>query len=173
MKVNRNTEEKRDIYRLHVSLRQLVDALYKLRMIELNKYRISPEQAAAIICISNIGEKATPAEISRWLFRERHSVLVLLRRMEKLGLIKMAPNIKNKHSIIVSLTEKGREAYQDVAQFHYAVDVIGTLPKKKREQLYSLLQVLRNRAFKNLKLNARANAQLTAAIMFPFSDIEE
>ena len=74
-------------YNLWVLLHQAKDAVFKAREKELSQYGISAMEAAALFIIQAIGDKATPAEISRWIFREHHTVTALLSRMEKKGLI--------------------------------------------------------------------------------------
>jgi len=50
---------------------------------ELFQSVITPEQAVVLFVIQAISLRRAPAEISRWLLREPHSTLGLLRRMEK------------------------------------------------------------------------------------------
>jgi DNA-binding MarR family transcriptional regulator len=162
------TAEKRDVYRIIFAMRQIVDALYKLRLVELNKYNISPEQASALICIHHLG-KPTPTEISRWLLRGRHTASVLLKRLEKLGFIKMEPDQKNKHYIRITLTDKGERAYNDAIQFPHASKIITALPQNVRDQLYNNLQEMRELTLEELKLTTKEISGLTEAIMLPFS----
>jgi len=61
-----------DSYRLFHLLRQTADVVHKTREVELKKYKLTPEQAGALVGIHSLGKKATPAELSRWLFRERN-----------------------------------------------------------------------------------------------------
>ena len=98
-------------YRLWVLLHQTRDAVHIARKKELGRFEISTIQAAALFIIQAIGEQATPAEISRWLFRKPHSVSGLLNRMEKEGLVKKTKDLDKKNLVRVTLTEKGRQAY--------------------------------------------------------------
>ncbi len=59
-------------YNLWVLLHQAKDAVFKARQKELSQYGISAMEAAALFIIQAIGNKPTPAEISRWIFREHH-----------------------------------------------------------------------------------------------------
>ena len=58
-------------------------AMHKARAKELFQYGITPEEASVLFVVNAIGDKATPAEVSRWVLREPHSVSSLLSRMEK------------------------------------------------------------------------------------------
>jgi DNA-binding MarR family transcriptional regulator len=89
---HRTTEETRDLYRLYVVFKHTFEAIQLCREADLKKYDITPEQATALILLKNIGEKATPTEVSGWLFRKPHTALNLLRRMQKQGLVDMTPD---------------------------------------------------------------------------------
>jgi DNA-binding MarR family transcriptional regulator len=145
-----------DSYRLFHLLRQTADCVNKAREVELKKYNLSPEQAAALVCIRSLGDKATPAELSRWLFRKRNSITILLNRMYKRGLIDKRVNTERKNSITISLTEKGYNAYKHSLEFQAFYPIIDALSRKKREQLWSLLQDIRLEVFKDLHLDVEA-----------------
>jgi DNA-binding MarR family transcriptional regulator len=143
-------------YKLAHLLRQTSDAIHKAREIELRKYGITPEQAGALVCIRSLGNKATPAEISRWLFREPNSITILLRRMHKLGLITRKADTKRKNLIRIGLTKKGYEAYKHAIEFQGFFPVVDVLPERKRRQLWSLLQTMREKLFETLRLDVKA-----------------
>jgi DNA-binding MarR family transcriptional regulator len=143
-------------YRLFHLLRQASDAIHKTREIELKRYNLTPEQAGALVCIHSLGNKATPSELSRWLFRERNSITILLNRMHKLGLINKTADTRRKNIIRLTLTKKGYEAYKHSVEFSSFMPIIDLLPENKRRQLWSLLQIIRLKIFDELHINAKA-----------------
>jgi DNA-binding MarR family transcriptional regulator len=145
-----------DSYKLFHLLRQTSDVIHKAREYELKKYSLSPEQAGALVCIYSLGSKATPAELSRWLFRERNSITILLNRMHRIGLIEKRPDTQRKNLIRLSLTAKGYEAYKRSVEFQAFFPLIDVLPAKKRQQLWDLLQTIRLNVFKELRLDAES-----------------
>lgn len=155
-----NPEETPELYRLSVLIKQTENAITKARENELKKYGISPEQAAALICIRSLGDRATSAEISRWLFRDESSTLVLIRRMLKQGLIIKTIDSNNKHLMKIKLTSKGFEAYENAIKFLSLYDIFESLTKEKRQQLDLLLEILRSRAFEVLGLDAKTYSGL-------------
>jgi MarR family transcriptional regulator, organic hydroperoxide resistance regulator len=169
-KPQRSIEETRDLYRLYVVFKHTFEAIQRCREADLKKYNITPEQATALILLNNIGEKATPTEVSGWLFRKPHTVLNLLRRMQKQGLVNMTPDSRNKHIIRIKLTAKGYKIYCHVIQYTSAADTLGSLSKEEQQQLWSLLQSVKEKATKYLNLDTKAVSRLTAALMLPFSD---
>jgi DNA-binding MarR family transcriptional regulator len=154
---NNNSKNSYDIavegYKLFFMLRLTVDAVHKFREMELNKYGISPEQALALVCIYSLENKATPAELSRWLHREPNSITILLNRMEKLGLIRKKADLKRKNVIRLSLTPKGVVAYRHSVEFRIFNILMDVLPEKKRKQLQSILQIIRKEVYKRLDLD--------------------
>lgn len=92
-------------YKLWVLLRQAADAIYKARSKELSPLGLSPMASAILFIILAIGERATPAEISRWMFREAHSVSGLLDRMEEKGLVRRTKDLEKKNLVRISLTD--------------------------------------------------------------------
>jgi DNA-binding MarR family transcriptional regulator len=151
-----NSESIIESYRLFHLLRQAADAVHKTREVELKKYKLTPEQAGALVGIHSLGGKATPAELSRWLFRERNSITILLNRMYKLGLINKKADTNRKNIIRLSLTQKGYEAYKHCIEFKSFYPIISVLPENKRKQLESLLQIIRLQVFKDLNIDTDA-----------------
>jgi DNA-binding MarR family transcriptional regulator len=145
-------------YRLFSLLRQTADSVLKAREAELKKYNLSPEQAAALVCIRSLDNKATPAELSRWLFRKRNSITILLNRMHKLGLIGKRVNKDRKNSITIRLTKKGYDAYLKSIEFRAFRSIIEVLPEEKQKQLWKLLQTVRLKVFKDLMLDINAHS---------------
>ena len=137
-------------YNLWVLLQQVGHAAFKARQKELNQYGISNMQAMVLFVIQAIGNKATPAEISRWVFREPHSVSGLLSRMEKDGLVRKVKDLGRKNLVRVALTEKGQQVYHQSTKIKSIRKVISSLSEEERRQLGSCLETLRNEAFKEL-----------------------
>jgi DNA-binding MarR family transcriptional regulator len=143
-------------YKLFFLLRTTADTVHKYRENELNKYGVSPQQALALVCIYSLKNKATPAELSRWLFREPNSITILLNRMEKLGLIKKKADLKRKNVIRLSLTPKGLQAYRNAVEFQTFLTLSDILPEAKRKQLESILHTVLKGVCQRLDLDIKA-----------------
>ena len=144
----KNIASQDEYYNLWALLRQTREAMFMARKKDLGKYNISPRRAAVLFIIQAIGDKATPAEISRWLFREPHSVSHILSRMEKEGLVRKAKDLDRKNMIRVSLTDKGLEVYEQVMKRESIHNVVSALSEEERERLKSYLKILRGKALK-------------------------
>jgi DNA-binding MarR family transcriptional regulator len=135
-------------YDLWVLVRQTRDAIIKAREKELVQSGISSIQAAVLFTLQAIGNEATPAEISRRLVREPHSVSGLLSRMEKQGLIKKVKNLPRKNMVRVTITEKGQAAYHKSAERASMHEVMAILSENERKELWTLLEKLRDKSLK-------------------------
>jgi len=136
--------------RLVVLLRNTSDIVVKARNRELRKYGISLEEWGVLSVINIIGEEATPAEISRWLFREHHSVTTILNRMARKGLIKRTKDLERKNMVRATLTEKGEKLFQTASKAQVPERVVSNLSIEDRKQLVRSLYTLRAGAQKEL-----------------------
>ena len=137
-------------YNLWVLLRQTRDAIIKARARELQQYGISSIQAAVLFTIQAIGDSATPAEISRRLIREPHSVSELLSRMEREGLIKRVKDLPRKNQVRVLITDKGRQAYEQSTEREAIHRIMSVLSEEEHQQLRSCLEKLRDEALRQV-----------------------
>jgi DNA-binding MarR family transcriptional regulator len=149
-------------YELWVLLSQVQEVIFKARENELRAVGVTPRKAAVLFIIKAIDGLATPAEIARWMYREHHSVVGILNRMEKEGLLKMKKGIPRKHMISVELTKKGEEAYirsRDLVSIH---NIMSSLSKVEKDNFRKHLETLRDRALMELK-----NSKQTTVFPYP------
>jgi DNA-binding MarR family transcriptional regulator len=137
-------------YQLWVLLSQAADTTLRARQKELDRYGISTAEAAVLFVVQAIGERATPAEITRWLLREPHTVTELLNRMERGGLVTKTKDLERKNLVRVSITEKGRQAYQQSTKRKSIRKMMSVLSREERQQLGAYLERLRNKALGEL-----------------------
>ena len=136
-------------YYIWILLNQARDSILRFRENELRPYGISAMEAGALIIIQTIGNKTTPAEISRWIFREHHTVTALLGRMEKKGLITKTKDSGRKNMWRVSLTKKGRSAYRQALKNEAIRVSLSSLSENEHQQLELYLRKVRDQALKH------------------------
>lgn len=149
MKNSLFSDEDYNLWRLIGQTRWL---MLKARTMELSRFNISPMQVAVLFAVLVIDEKATPIEISRFLFREPHSVSELVSRMEKDGLVRKVKDLDNKGQVRVVLTEKGHETYSRSSNRESIHEIMSCLSEEERQQLKSCLLKLRDKALKQMAL---------------------
>lgn len=139
--------------RLFALMRLTLDAIVKAHDKELRKHGISVIETSVLFVTNMIGDKATPADISRWMFREHHTVTSLLGRMEKKGLIKTTKDLERKNMMRVSMTDKGKQVYRISRRVKVLHRIHSGLSKQQRQQLISNLNILRTQALKELNID--------------------
>lgn len=126
-----------EAFNLWVLLQQAKDAVYNARDKELSQYGISPREAATLRAITMIGKSATPTKLAEWVYRRPPTILGILRRMQKKGLLKLTKDVKVRNVVRISLTPRGKRIYEDA---------------KKRESLHSIFISLDEKTYRQLEL---------------------
>ena len=152
METNASTDRDCELWML---LQQACDSTRRARGNELREFGISMMQAAVLFIVKSIEGPATPAEISRWLFREPHTVSGLLERMEKQGLVRRVKDLERKNMIRVEITEKGEEAYQGSRELKVIRTILSSLSPEERDTIRPYLEALRNTALRELGVKHR------------------
>ena len=132
--------------KLWVVVHQAARALNRYKEKELNDYGITPIESAVMFVVKALKEKATPAEIARWLLREPHTVSGLLIRMEKDGWITKTKDLERKNMIRIAVTKKGEKVHRESARASNAIQLLSCLSEKERDTLLACLEKLRDTA---------------------------
>ncbi len=138
-------------YDVWVLLRRTSHVVLKARGKELSQYGISAVKSALMLLVQTLGDKATPAEISRHLLREPHSVSGLLSRMERDGLVEKTKDLPKKNLIRITLTDKGRQAYYQSIKRESIHKIMSVLSGEEHQQLMLLLKRIRDKALQELR----------------------
>ncbi len=133
-------------YNLYALIYLTQVALFRARYTEVKELGITSMEAALLLVTDGLGEKATPAEISRWMMRRRPTVSGLLDRMERNGLVKRKGFDNNKKSKKIVITRKGREALEHIMKKDILCTIINSISDEEYRQLWSLLEKLKDKA---------------------------
>lgn len=123
----------------------------KAREKELRQYGISAVKSVVLVLIQPGENTVTPADLSRQILRDAHTVSELLTRMEKDGLIKRVKDLPRKNQIRIVLTSKGQEAYHKSIKRESIHDIMSVLSAEEQQQFRSYLKRIRARALKHFK----------------------
>ena len=144
------SDEDQDLWLLLTRTRY---AIFRAREKELMRYGISPEQAGLLFVVQALGSKSTPAAIARVIFRQPHTVSALVDRMARKGLVKKLKDLDRKNLVRVSMTEKGRKAYEQSSKRGPIHRIIAVLTPQERNDLKLYLQKLMRKAREELGLD--------------------
>ena len=133
-------------YNLYLLLYLTHAALFDARYREIKGFGLTSMELALLTVVDGLGDKATPAEIARWMMRRRPTVTGLLDRMERNGLVKRSAYRGSRKLKLVTMTDKGRKALEKANQKDVWKSIIGAMPDEEYRQLWSLLEKLKDAA---------------------------
>lgn len=126
-----------------VTLIHTKDAISKVRQKELEPCGITVEQSGILALLCSRKESPTPAEISRWMFRKRSSVTIILNRMVAKGLVTKTTDPAKRNRVRILLTEKGKKVAEQVKlKGACIVRIMSNLTDEQCDQLHSYLKIL-------------------------------
>ncbi|MBN1856912.1 MAG: hypothetical protein JW846_08165 [Dehalococcoidia bacterium] len=141
-------------YVLAMLLRQAGDTMLRARQAELTDVGISTIEAATMLAIDDLGERALPIRISEWILRRPNSTSALLQRMEKDGLVQRAYDLERKNLVRITLTGHGRELLEKVRARSSVHQVFNELSDEERACLKRALLHVRTGALGYLREKA-------------------
>jgi DNA-binding MarR family transcriptional regulator len=150
MKYFSYSDENHDLWMLLTHTRY---AIYRAREKELLRFNISPEQVVILFVVQLMGNKATPSEISRYILRQPHTVSALIERMAKKGFINKSHDLEKKNLVRVSLTEKGKKAYEYSTRRGPIHKIMAALNEDEHANLKRILEKLNTQARKEIGLD--------------------
>jgi MarR family multiple antibiotic resistance transcriptional regulator len=113
---------------------------------ELGQAGLTVPQALVLTMVANSAEPMTPMKLSKLLHREPHTISALLSRMELQGLVKKERNLQRGNWVRVTLTKKGKQAYErQAADASRVRNITECLSKQELESLNTMNRKLRAR----------------------------
>ena len=126
-------------------------ALDRAREIELEQIGVTTIQADVLHALKTAKEPVTPSMLSRWLYREPHSISGLINRMEEQGLVRKSKDLGKKNLVRVTLTKEGERAYQQTLGVKVFPKILSCLSNKELDNLKSYLDKLHTGALGAIK----------------------
>ena len=127
---------------------------------ELAQVGLTVPQTLVLIIVQSSPEPITPMKLSRLMHREPHTISALLTRMEAQGLVKKERNLERGNWVRVSLTKKGKEAYQRQVVAKKVRNITECLSKQELDALNRI----------NRKMRARGAELLREMLPSPYSE---
>ncbi len=128
-------------------------AVFRAREKELLRYGVSPEQVGLLFVVQALGNKATPAALSRHILRQPHTVSALVDRMARRGLVKKVKDLDRKNLVRVVMTEKGQKTYDLSTKRGPIHRIMNTLTEEEKREFRAYLEKLLAKARKEIGLD--------------------
>lgn len=118
---------------------------------ELGQAGLTVPQALVLTMVASSAEPMTPMKLSKLLHREPHTISALLSRMEIQGLVKKERNLQRGNWVRVTLTKKGKEAFERQVEARKVRNITECLSKQELESLKKMNRKLRARGIELLR----------------------
>jgi len=138
-------------HEIAVLIRRIDLQLSKTRRNELEHLVITPAQAGVLHFTQMFEKPCTITQLRRSMGRSNSSMVGIINRMERKGLIKRQVDSQSKKFTRVLLTEKGKALYEEAASLNGFITIISSLPKEDRQRLKLYLNALTKAARKVLE----------------------
>jgi len=123
--VQKNARTMSDEYEIWGKVTEVNKLIGRARSIELSSINLTPEQSHLLRILMGSGGTSTINEIAEITFRTHNTVSILVKRMEKAGLVYREKKESSKQYLI-SISEKGSELFK-------------TMPINSIEMIFSVL----------------------------------
>ena len=128
-------------------------AVFRAREKELQRYGVSPEQVGLLFVVQALGNKATPAALSRYILRQPHTVSALVDRMARRGLVKKVKDLDRRNLVRVVMTEKGQKTYELSTKRGPIHRILSTLNPEERKSFKDYLERILVKARKEIGMD--------------------
>jgi DNA-binding MarR family transcriptional regulator len=139
-----NSESERTILRLWLLLRRVGDALDLCQDLVYSKYGLTTEQSGVLAAIKSRGP-LRPVDLASILERSPNSMSMIVDRMVKAGLVRRTRDRKDRRTVFVSMTDKGREAVDPVvpAGWQFIHKILSPLSNDEQRALADMLETVK------------------------------
>jgi MarR family multiple antibiotic resistance transcriptional regulator len=119
--------------------------------LELDQIGLTVPQTLVLSIVATSPEPITPMKLSKSMHREPHTISALLTRMEAQGLVKKERNLERGNWVRVTLTKKGKEAFERQLGAGKVRNITSCLSKQELEALNGMNRKLRARGIELLR----------------------
>ena len=139
-----NSESENTVLRLWLLFRRVGDALGLCQDLVYSKYGLTTEQFGVLASIKARGP-LRPVDLASILERSPNSMSMIVDRMVKAGLVRRTRDRKDRRTVFVSMTDKGKEGVEPAipAGWEFIHKVVSPLSYDDQRALVSMLETIK------------------------------
>ena len=139
-----NYEAESTVLRLWLLLPRVGDALALCQDLIFGKYGITTEQWRLLTCIKSRGP-LRPSDMASMLERSPNSISMLVDRMVKAGLVRRTRDRKDRRTVFVSMSDKGKKAVDPAtpAGWEFMHKILSKIEYSDQLALASVLETIK------------------------------
>jgi DNA-binding MarR family transcriptional regulator len=137
-------------HEIAVILRHSVLLMTNIRHYELAHFDITPQQIGVMRFMQKFPTACTIIQLKKVMRRSNSSLVAIINRLERKGLVQRQTDSKNKKYTRVFVTENGKELCKKAMEMSSFSIIISSLPAENRKRLKSYLNTINKTAEKIL-----------------------
>lgn len=128
-----------------MSMVRTQDIMNRFLEIELGKYGSNPPRFAVMNALLVHGGTMRPSEISKWIFRAKHTVTSMLKALENIGYVKRIANKNDRRSVNIVVTEEGWKSTDKMLPIAEDISkkILSSLDENEIDVLLNILKKIR------------------------------
>ena len=132
--------------------RQTYNLVFKCEDAVFAEAGLTTQKHAVLAAVNYIDDPVTVTEVARWLDRNPNGISTLVDRMEKDGLVKRARDLRDRRSVRLVMTRKGKDIFEQatISGWELVQEILSYLSDEDIMTLNSLLERMREKAFEYL-----------------------
>jgi len=131
---------------------QTYNLLYRCEEVMFSKVGLTSPKYMILMAIKLINDPVTSSDIARWLDRNTNSVSLIIDRMEKDGLVKRSRDLKDRRTVRLVMTQKGKEKFEHATPpgWDLVQEMMSPLSEGELQIFANFLERVREKAFEYL-----------------------
>lgn len=131
---------------------QTFNLVSKCEDVMFAKVGITTQQHAVLMSIKYINDPVTPTDVARWLDRNTNAITLIIDRMEKDDLVKRVRDLRDRRSLRLVITQKGKELLEQatVPSWELVQEILSCLSEEELKTFNRIMGKVREKAFQYL-----------------------
>ena len=132
--------------------RQTYNLVFKCEDTVFAKAGLTTQKHAVLAAVNYIDDPVTVTEVAHWLDRNPNGISTLVDRMEKDGLVERARDLRDRRSVRLVMTRKGKDIFEQatISGWELVQEILSGLSDEDIRTLNSLFERMREKAFEYL-----------------------
>jgi len=128
---------------------QTYDSVFKCEEAVFAREGLTTQQHAVLMAIKYIDKPVTVSDVAHWLDRNPNGISTIVDRMEKDRLVKRVRDLRDRRSVRLTMTRKGKEILEQATMSGWELveEIMSCLSDEDLCTLNGMLEKMREKAF--------------------------
>ena len=116
------------------------------------KAGITTQQHSVLMAIKYINNPVKPTDVASWLDRNTNAITLIIDRMERDGLVKRVRDLRDRRSLRLVITQKGKELLEraTIPGWELVEEILSCLSEEELKTFNRIMEKVRGKAFQYL-----------------------